>query len=254
VTSDDYEPIRVRMVADDTSGRTARPSRRAMTANTFTLTAANPVQRAFPRSDNRVQGWITSAAAAGTQLAEPAEPAAGASYTYTVTAPCQLLSAGFQLVTSATAGNRVPLVIITDAGGNTLAYAKQATAVAASSTILIYAFQGASLVSSATGSATFALPQNFILQPGYQVVVTVNGILAGDQISQIALAFAPQAPAVYVAGNFADAAAQGGGCAQVSGTDTMPFPVDTTGEVWISAPAASLPVTVSAVAVYQEPG
>lgn len=124
--SENYEPIRMRLVADDTSRSTAKRCRRALKANTFILTSTNPVQQVFPRSDNRVEGWITSA-------------------------------------------------------------------VGAASTV------------------------------------------------------------IYIAGSQADANSQGGGSAQISGTDTMPFPVNTTDAVWISAPAAGLPVTVSSVAIYEDP-
>jgi len=60
-------------------------------------------------------------------------------------------------------------------------------------------------------------------------------------------------PVVFIAPNQADAASQAGGAAQVSGTDTTPFPVNTTDPLWISA-ATGFPVTVSVVAIYDEPG
>lgn len=59
-------------------------------------------------------------------------------------------------------------------------------------------------------------------------------------------------PVVFVAANAADAQQQGGGAAQVSGLDTAPFPLPTTDAVWVSA--ATLPATVSVVAVYEQPG
>jgi hypothetical protein len=57
-------------------------------------------------------------------------------------------------------------------------------------------------------------------------------------------------PIIFVATNQADAQQQGGGAAMVSGLDTSPFPLSTTDCVWISA--ASLPATVSVVAVYEQ--
>jgi hypothetical protein len=59
-------------------------------------------------------------------------------------------------------------------------------------------------------------------------------------------------PVVFVATNQADAQQQGGGAAQINGLDTAPFPLSTTDAVWISA--ASLPATVSVVAVYEQTG
>lgn len=58
-------------------------------------------------------------------------------------------------------------------------------------------------------------------------------------------------PIVFIAASQAGAAAQGGGSAQINGTDTAPFPVNTTDQLWISA-ATGFPVTVSVVAIYEE--
>jgi hypothetical protein len=125
----DYPVVRVHVSGSDVpmGGAPAKRCRRPMKTNTFTLTAANPVQRVFPRSDTRVEGWVTGAVAASSP------------------------------------------------------------------------------------------------------------------------------PIVYIAANQADANSQSGGAAQISGLDTTPFPVNTTDEVWISAPSVSLPVTVSTVAIYEEP-
>jgi hypothetical protein len=62
-------------------------------------------------------------------------------------------------------------------------------------------------------------------------------------------------PVIFISTSQAGAQAQGGGAAQVNGTDTTPFPVNTTDQVWISA-ASGFPVTVSVVAIYEgdEPG
>lgn len=58
-------------------------------------------------------------------------------------------------------------------------------------------------------------------------------------------------PVIFMSTSQAGAAAQGGGAAQINGTDTTPFPVNTTDQVWISA-AAGFPVIVSVVAIYEE--
>lgn len=57
-------------------------------------------------------------------------------------------------------------------------------------------------------------------------------------------------PVIFVGTSQADAQQQGGGAAQISGLDTAPFPLSTTDAVWISA--ASVPATVSVVAVYEQ--
>ena len=69
----------------------------------------------------------------------------------------------------------------------------------------------------------------------------------------ITSAIAASSPQViFVATRLAYAQQQGGGAAQVSGLDTAPFPLPTTDAVWVSA--ASLPATVSVVAIYEQPG
>lgn len=39
----------------------ARRKRRALRTNTYTLTAANPVQQVLPQADTRAEAWMTSA-------------------------------------------------------------------------------------------------------------------------------------------------------------------------------------------------
>jgi hypothetical protein len=58
-------------------------------------------------------------------------------------------------------------------------------------------------------------------------------------------------PVLYMSTSQAGAQAAAGGAAQVVGTDTSPFPVNTTDAVWVYA-ATGYPVTVSAVAIYDE--
>lgn len=58
-------------------------------------------------------------------------------------------------------------------------------------------------------------------------------------------------PVIYVATSHAGAQAQGGGAAQIVGSDTTPIPMNTTDQVWVSA-ATGFPVTVSWWAIYEE--
>lgn len=127
MTSPDYPPIHVHIASSDVpdGGGPRRRCRRALRTNTYTLTAAQPVQPILPQADSRVEAWITSAIAASSP------------------------------------------------------------------------------------------------------------------------------PVVFISTSQAGAAAQGGGAAQINGTDTMPFPCNTTDQVWLSA-ATGFPVTVSVVSVYEE--
>ena len=58
-------------------------------------------------------------------------------------------------------------------------------------------------------------------------------------------------PVIYISTSQAGAAAQGGGAAQIVGSDTTPVPINTTDQVWASA-ATGFPVTVSVWAIYEE--
>lgn len=58
-------------------------------------------------------------------------------------------------------------------------------------------------------------------------------------------------PVIYIAPSQAGANGQGGGAAQIIGSDTTPVPVNTTDQVWVSA-ATGFPVTVSVWAIYEE--
>jgi hypothetical protein len=55
--------------------------------------------------------------------------------------------------------------------------------------------------------------------------------------------------AAYISTSQAGAAAQGGGTAQIPASITVPYPVDTTDAIWVSAANG---VTVSVLAIYEE--
>jgi len=61
--SDEYEPVKVHITGSDVSLGGRVPSgrkRRGLSARSFTLTAADPVQEILPQSDNRREAVITS--------------------------------------------------------------------------------------------------------------------------------------------------------------------------------------------------
>src|SRR5215469_12334761 len=113
-------------------------------------------------------------------------PAAGASsvVVFTATVPTQLDTVSFQYVSDATVGNRTVRIQIQDATGNILAQVAGLTTLPASSTGNVYAFIGATNNGGASGTQVTALPNNFILQPGWKVLITATGTIgAADQIS-----------------------------------------------------------------------
>ena len=248
--------VRVHVVRSDVPMGDGRPrrKRRALKTNTFTLTAANPTVRVMPQADSRVEGWITSAVTAAPAELNPANPAVATSFVYTnnTGAPQQITSIHASLTTDATVLNRFIFVQVMDTAGKILWSANNGTAVAASSTIAFNGYVNASQQNSASGNFTFPLPASGGLIPaGGTLTIGAGSFGAADQISGVNLILAAAAPVIFIATGQADANSQTGGAAQISGTDTTPFPVNTTAPVWVSA-AAPFPVTVSVVQVYEE--
>ena len=66
MTVADIESIPMHITGSDVplSGGKSKRCRRALRCNTYTLTAAQPVQPVLPQADTRVEAWITSAIAA----------------------------------------------------------------------------------------------------------------------------------------------------------------------------------------------
>lgn len=224
--------------------RTGR-KRRGMTTRSFILTSNDQFQEILPQSDRRIEAWITAIIAE--QLNEPANPAAGNPFVFTVTQPCQLESAFMKLATSASAGNRFANITIADAAGNIIAQAVNNTATAASLTTTLSTAQGIGQVTSA-GAATASLPVNLVLQPGWTITFGATGLLAGDQVSNISFTLTnPASVTVGKAKNDVQAANNSGIIIPASGT---PLPLNTTDQVW--AGAAFTPTTISVLAIYEQ--
>lgn len=141
---------------------------------------------------------LTSAVslAAGTPASEtellPTNPAAGALFTYTnATGGQQVLqSVKFTLTTDAVVANRFASVQIKDATGQLIAQQANLTAVAASSTLIMMLDQGlANIPNGASGTVLGGLPSTVTLLPGWQVVINVSAMDAGDTITNIAMTF-----------------------------------------------------------------
>lgn len=114
-----------------------------------------------------------------------AAPAAGADFTATVptNARWSLQSVAFALTTSATVGNRTPLLTIDD-GVNILWQAGNNAAVAASITATFYAGAGVQIGTVQANVFQIALPEPMVLAAGFRVRSITGGIVAGDQYSQ----------------------------------------------------------------------
>lgn len=216
--------------------------RRAIKCNTFTLTAAQPVQQIFPQSDARVEGWITAAVgqpSSGTVIAEgsAADPAAGTTVAATGTLP---------------AGAYTVIVYETLIGTVSFADAANLQLLVGSTVIGTLVYPGASEnPTPPKGPYTVVVPAG-----GAAISVKTIGAGSGTATYVVEIGATPVAGTagdqnIWIADSQAGANAQGGGSAQIAGTDTTPFPVSTTDAVWAST-GAGFPVVVSTVAIYEE--
>lgn len=238
----DIEPVHVHIASSDVPVSSAPPRRprRALRTNTFTITAANPVQRVMPESGNRVEGWITSVVG-------------GATSTITensVTNPGAF--AGIAGTAALPAGTYQVTVTVYVSGTTTAADANNMRLVAGGTVISPLAYPA---IAGTGPSQAVSIPLQVTLPPGGGTInVTSIGAASGASAVYNAMITVTPDVVVYVAASQADAAAQAGGAAQVNGTDTMPFPVNVTDPVWVSASAAGYPVIVSVVQAFEEPG
>jgi len=116
------------------------------------------------------------------------QPAAGADFTYTLPASGVYLfkSLAFQLVSSATAANRVARVSFTH-GGLMFCELTAALAHTASLTVRYSFFPGATLLTVVSTVLTGPAPTDFFLPGGTVIASVVGSLQATDQISAIGL-------------------------------------------------------------------
>lgn len=132
------------------------------------------------------------------------DPAAGATYTYTVPGGrmVSLATVHAKLVTSATVASREPRLLLADNDGIEWARIPWTTAVAASGTVVLTWARG--IGTSLTGADTSALLPlpDLLLMPGHQITVDVGAIDAGDQLSELSFRWdvLPVGPAGYPTG------------------------------------------------------
>ena len=124
------------------------------------------------------------------RVATVANPAAGADWSITVPAGAQWLlqSVNAQLVTSATAGTRIPSLVITDNAAHVVFTGVASLSQAASLTYTYSWSPGAVASPAGSTSVSGPLPALLRLQPGWVIKTVTQGIQAGDQWSAISLA------------------------------------------------------------------
>jgi hypothetical protein len=138
---------------------------------------------------------------AASSLVEPANPAAGAIFTYTNTTGVtqSLLAVACKLVTSAVVANRFLQLKIFDSSGNTVAQVGGSGAIPASTTVNATWVGGISTIATGTAGGTTSGIPNVPIQPGWQIQINVSGIDVADQLSAIVLNFAQAVPGTVFA-------------------------------------------------------
>lgn len=114
----------------------------------------------------------------------------------------RLVSARFRLVTDNNVANRFVTVDVQDGNGNTILSQGNLTSVVASKTADYFYGRKQALTQDALGLYLFAPLDDFFLEPGRIVQITVANIQAGDQLSRIFLGYErfPTGPRGYPEG------------------------------------------------------
>lgn len=118
----------------------------------------------------------------------PANPAAGAQWSYVTSGRGLLVSITAVLTTDAVVANRTPRLTITDGGGHTVALTPLPPAQVASLAVSYCWYPGAPLGAVASSPMTAPVP-TIELGPGWTIASVTGGMDAGDQWSSIVVAF-----------------------------------------------------------------
>lgn len=117
-----------------------------------------------------------------------AAPAAGAQWTWTIdpSAQSEILAIYFSLVCDATVANRYVSVHFTDAGANSCYRTNPPVAQTAGQTRAYFGAIGAVIPAVPYPNALqINLPSDFIMGPLYNLTSIVDGMVAGDQFSDV---------------------------------------------------------------------
>lgn len=116
-------------------------------------------------------------------------PAAGAVPTYTIGGRYweRLVSARFQLVTSAVVANRNPRWTIRDANGQAVNSVRAGFNVPASTTITVHNTVGAADFAADSSGTSYGYLPNLVFPPGWSWRLNVTGIDVGDAITSVIL-------------------------------------------------------------------
>lgn len=145
--------------------------------------------------------YQTSPSGSGATDFPQANPPAGTNFTYTVPpGTAQTITAvRVFFTTSAAVANRFVSLQVRDASGNILSSINNASAIVASSSLqLTWSTSITGFAFGASGNALMPMPITTPLQPGWQLVVTISGEDAADQLSQIVITLANAAASIII--------------------------------------------------------
>lgn len=114
----------------------------------------------------------------------------------------RLVSARFRLVTDNNAANRFVTVDVQDGNGNTILSQGNLSSVVASKTADYFYGRKQGLAQDAASVVLFAPLDDFFIEPGRLVQITIANVQAGDQLSRIFLGYErfPTGPLGYPEG------------------------------------------------------
>lgn len=147
-----------------------------------------PVIFKLKPDDQRI---LTAGSSTGQTETAESNPAAGQPFIWTNTtgAPISLTALRGFLTTDSVVANRFIGIQLKDANNNIIAGLQDTIAVVASSTITINSYQGATQTNGASGFISLPLPTNLTVPVNGTVVLTIANMDAGDQLSQIVIAY-----------------------------------------------------------------
>lgn len=198
------------------AGQAAAAARQGLLA-TPAVTAANPVTQLLGRDPDRTIAWLIAvdapvllaaskelaqqanaaapAAAPPSRIVEaPANPAAGAGFTYTMPVAGRLQAIGWTFTADAVAVTRYQDLVIADSGGATIWQQSASGSIAASQVSYVAMAAGfGTLNQQGAGLSESGLP-DLDLAEGDTITISITAADAGDQISAITLVIIPAQP------------------------------------------------------------
>ena len=245
----DPDPIPV-YVVERSAGN--RPLAKAVFRRVPVMPGADPLVL-VPRDLHRTSVRLLNEGSPGTErlVVAPANPAAGALYTYTMQSAGRLKSIGWTFTADAVAATRYQDLVISTAAGDILWQQSASGSIIAGQVSYVALGSGfGTLKQQGAGLSETGLP-DLDLQPGDTITISIQNIDPGDQISAIVLSILPAAGGGVRLHSWPGDI---GGVLLPAGM-TSYAEIDTQDEIWaVADPAAPGTSWVSVISQYEVPG